>query len=365
MRIPLSATPTMAVDGDFAIDTTVTDFSHGILKFFDGEEVGIVAMPIAQFTTPSNAFVVSYNATNDEFELVAAGAGDMLLGTAQTITAAKTMTARFLLGKGTDEASASELTLATNGNIFDITGTTTINTISPTDWTAGAIVSLQFDGILTVTHNSGGVNDILLGNQANMTTAAGDVLSLFFNGTDWVEVSRSVVGGGGAITFTHTEHCVMEIPEGTVAFPDVQTMATQVSKRSGFVLPDGASVSTINFSCRVPKDLAGTPAMKIRVQIMTLGVVAGPADVRLTVKTVGRGDAEDMDVAFTAETETTVTMPITTETLDVYTQNLTTNWTADEIVTGQLARDPADAADDFTDNIMIVGIDLLVDRTIS
>jgi len=77
MRIPLSATPTMAVDGDFAIDTTVTDFSHGVMKFFDGEEVGVVAMPIAEFTTPTDGNVVAYNATNDEFELVAAAAASL------------------------------------------------------------------------------------------------------------------------------------------------------------------------------------------------------------------------------------------------------------------------------------------------
>jgi len=73
MRIPLSATPTIAVDGDFAIDTTVTDFSHGIMKYFDGEELGVVSMPIAQFTTPTDGNVIAYNATNDEFELVAGG----------------------------------------------------------------------------------------------------------------------------------------------------------------------------------------------------------------------------------------------------------------------------------------------------
>jgi len=65
----------MAVDGDFAIDTTVTDFSHGVMKFFDGEEIGVVAMPIAQFTSPVGGEVVTYNATNDEFELAAAGGG--------------------------------------------------------------------------------------------------------------------------------------------------------------------------------------------------------------------------------------------------------------------------------------------------
>lgn len=79
MRIPLSATPTMAVDGDFAIDTTVTDFSHGIIKYFDGEELGVVSMPIAQFGTPGDGNVVTYNATNDEFELVPAGGGGLAL----------------------------------------------------------------------------------------------------------------------------------------------------------------------------------------------------------------------------------------------------------------------------------------------
>ena len=32
-----------------------------------------------------------------------------------------------------------------------------------------------------------------------MTTAAGDVLSLFLNGTNWVEVSRSSVASGGGM----------------------------------------------------------------------------------------------------------------------------------------------------------------------
>jgi len=75
MRIPLSATPTIAVDGDFAIDTDVTDFSHGIIKYFDGEELGVVSMPIAQFVTPTDGDVIAYNATNDEFELTPGGGG--------------------------------------------------------------------------------------------------------------------------------------------------------------------------------------------------------------------------------------------------------------------------------------------------
>lgn len=164
---------------------------------------------------------------------------------------------------------------------------------------------------------------------------------------------------GGARDYDALIPCVLEVPEGTVAYPDIHALATAGAKVSGFVMPDGASVSDINFKCVVPQTLASTPAMSIRVRIMTLGAVAGPADVRLTVKTVGIADTESLDTAFTAETETTVTMPTATETMDYYDQDLTTDWVAGDTITGQISRDPTDAADDFTDDIMIVGVELL------
>lgn len=78
LEIPNSATPTVDADGEIAVDTTVTDFSHGVLKYYGGEELGVVAMPIGEFTTPTDGYVVAYNATNDEFELVAqSGSGSM------------------------------------------------------------------------------------------------------------------------------------------------------------------------------------------------------------------------------------------------------------------------------------------------
>ena len=36
--------------------------------------------------------------------------------------------------------------------------------------------------------------------KSNMTTAAEDTLSLFYNGTEWVEISRSSVSTGGGAT---------------------------------------------------------------------------------------------------------------------------------------------------------------------
>lgn len=70
LEIPNSAAPTVNADGEIAVDTTVTDFSHGVLKYYGGEELGVVAMPIGEFTSPSDGQMIAYNATNDEFELI-------------------------------------------------------------------------------------------------------------------------------------------------------------------------------------------------------------------------------------------------------------------------------------------------------
>lgn len=74
-RLPVSATPTVNADGEIAFDTTVTDFSTGLVRFYLGEEQAVVSMPVAQFTSPTDGYVVAYNGTNDEFELVAQSGG--------------------------------------------------------------------------------------------------------------------------------------------------------------------------------------------------------------------------------------------------------------------------------------------------
>lgn len=94
-EVPNSAAPTVDADGEIAVDTTVTDFSHGVLKYFGGEEMGVVAMPIAQFTSPTGDYVVKYNATADEFQLAAdatAAGGEVSDGDKGDITVSSTGT---------------------------------------------------------------------------------------------------------------------------------------------------------------------------------------------------------------------------------------------------------------------------------
>jgi len=73
--IPTSAAPSVVTNGQIAYDSSVTDFTGGLIKFFGIAEQAIVSMPISQFTSPVDGFVVTYNATNDQFELQPGGAG--------------------------------------------------------------------------------------------------------------------------------------------------------------------------------------------------------------------------------------------------------------------------------------------------
>lgn len=68
-EIPNSATPTVNADGEIAGDTTVADWSTGILRWFLGEEQMVVTLPIANSVAPTNGHVIKYNSTNEEFEL--------------------------------------------------------------------------------------------------------------------------------------------------------------------------------------------------------------------------------------------------------------------------------------------------------
>jgi len=94
--------------------------------------------------------------------------------------------------KGADIASAAALILGTDGNYFDVTGTTSITSVAAKP--IGTRILLQFDGIVTVTHHA---TNLILATGANFTTAAGNHLELVnYDGTNWREVNRSTAGGG-------------------------------------------------------------------------------------------------------------------------------------------------------------------------
>jgi hypothetical protein len=102
--------------------------------------------------------------------------------------------------QGADVASAAgAITLGSDGNVFEITGTNSITAIVNTSWQNGATITLLFTSTATLTDgtaNSGTSIGFELAGNANFTASADDVITLVLSeigGTQrWREVSRSV-----------------------------------------------------------------------------------------------------------------------------------------------------------------------------
>jgi hypothetical protein len=109
------------------------------------------------------------------------------------------LTGSLDLSKGADVASATELLLLRDGNSVDVTGTTTITSIENTADAIGigSHYTLQFDGILTLTHHA---TNLILPGGANITTAAGDIAVMYkYAAGDWRCVSYSKASGEAVV----------------------------------------------------------------------------------------------------------------------------------------------------------------------
>jgi hypothetical protein len=107
---------------------------------------------------------------------------------------------RWEESKGADVASANNLTLGSDGNTFNITGTTQINALTVANWQAGSRIHLIFASTPTIKHNTAGgagTAVILLSGAVDYVAAANDVLSLIYDGTSWHEVGRKIAATGG------------------------------------------------------------------------------------------------------------------------------------------------------------------------
>ncbi len=88
---------------------------------------------------------------------------------------------------GTAVASAASIT--PTGNLFHVTGTSSITSVSGIGITPGTEITLIFDGVLTVTNGSN------LRLASNFMTAATNTLTLKWDGSGWYEQSRSAGPG--------------------------------------------------------------------------------------------------------------------------------------------------------------------------
>jgi len=144
--------------------------------------------------------------------------GGATVSSGQTLEVSGVLTlskgADIALSKGADIASANDLALGTDGNYFDITGTTTINGM--TDKAAGTVIKLHFDGAVTLTHAgspSAGYTKLYCIGAANYTTTAGDEIEFVYESTDGWRMTN-VLNQDVARTAIYTSSDTFVVPGG-------------------------------------------------------------------------------------------------------------------------------------------------------
>ena len=119
--------------------------------------------------------------------------GDLAAGVA-SLELVNAFTKTQSWSKGADVASAAALPILTDGNYFDVTGTTTVTSINTLG--IGTVIKLHFDGTLTLTHHA---TNLILPSGANVTTAAGDEFEFVeYASGDW-RCTGYVLASGSAI----------------------------------------------------------------------------------------------------------------------------------------------------------------------
>jgi hypothetical protein len=119
--------------------------------------------------------------------------------------------AQIQWSKGADVASDTALAVLTDGNYFDVTGTTTITSINTTGG-AGTQIKLHFDGALTFTHDS---TDLILPGGANITTAAGDEAELIEYASGDYRCTSYTKADGTAVVLANNSITLAKMAGGT------------------------------------------------------------------------------------------------------------------------------------------------------
>jgi hypothetical protein len=95
-------------------------------------------------------------------------------------------------------AVTAAATITPTGNLFHVTGETSITSVSGVGIASGTEITLVFDGVLKVTNGSN------LRLASNFTTAATNTLTLNWDGNNWYEKGRSTGAGTFATVGTGT-----------------------------------------------------------------------------------------------------------------------------------------------------------------
>jgi len=145
--------------------------------------------------------------------------------------------------KGADIASASPTVITTVGDYFDVTGTTNFAAFTVA---ADRQFTLQFDGVLTMTHHA---TNLDLPSEANITTAAGDVATFQSTAANQVQCinytradGTAVVGlSGVTVGFYEHTHTISEDLSITTDYNALSASPITIASGYSVTVPSGST----------------------------------------------------------------------------------------------------------------------------
>lgn len=165
-------------------DDTIEATSNASTGVFSLTLVGYDIMPVTyKIVFPDNQYAYITLPPNAK----STGLGKVQISTSPA-NSVKNISSQFanIKFQGQDLASAAALPQPTC-DFHDVTGTTNITSVTDTNFPIGKVLVLTFAGVLTFTDG----NNLDL--DGNMTTSAGDNIVLMYDGTNFVEISRTDV----------------------------------------------------------------------------------------------------------------------------------------------------------------------------
>lgn len=255
----ITAAATLYIDGaptEGGTDNDAILVNSGTINF-NGQEILLDADRDTSITADTDDTIDIKVAGSDDFQITP-NLFDVLAGSVLKTTG------QLELTKGADVESVSDLLVDIDGNIFDVTGTTTIDTFKTRG--VGSIIILHFDDALTLMHDA---TNLILPGGSDIITAAGDEALFYEYATaDWRLIIFTPASAGGALQGKH------EIPipvnamrptvsngcapitdvETTADRPDLQVLdfstAADEHAQFGFRAPKSWNEGTVTFAAQ-------------------------------------------------------------------------------------------------------------------
>lgn len=154
--------------------------------------------------------------------------------------------ARAEQARGANVASATTITAGNDGNLFPLTGVTTVSGLVTTNWQNGSEVVLEVPSGIRIAHNSpfpgASAVNFQLRDSTDITTTKTTLFPFRFNGTSWYEVGSPTFIVDGSITTAKLRNSVGTSVIGRAANSTGVPADIQALASGHFLRRDGTGV---------------------------------------------------------------------------------------------------------------------------